>query len=355
MQSFISSLSTLLSSQECSDIHITPDQPIWTRVSGDMQAARDVNTTQEEVMQWLKSIHYGDQNVLQTLAAHGGQDDFAANMGDARIRVHAWLSRGQVNVALRKLATSIPPLASLGLPKEVEAMLGYSTGLILVVGATGSGKSTTLAAAVDLLNATTCGHIVTLEDPIEYIYTDKQCRVRQRQIGPAHDCTTFSAGVIAAMREDPDVIMVGEMRDAATVSAALTAAQTGHLVLATLHTNSAVETIERILSFFPDKERELARSVLSSVLRGVVAQRLVKLRTGSRILAAEILVCTPAIRANINQNQLVAIEQTMETGRSEGQTTMNTALLQLVVDGRISREEALLSSSKREALERRLS
>ncbi len=354
--SLLQTLLDKLSQDDVSDIHLSPHSAIWLRRSGDMEPLPDSEhlTTPTDITAWLCSVRYPSSAILELVAAKGGQDDFAANLGELRVRMHVYISAGEINVAVRKLAATIPPLASLGLPAGVNTLLEHPTGLVLVVGGTGSGKSTTLAAAINQINLTRRGHIITLEEPIEYLHKDKCCRVRQRQIGDGHDCQAFAQGVVAAMREDPDIIMVGEVRDQLTMQACLAAAQTGHLVLATLHTNSSPEAIERVLSFYPEKERDLARSVLSSVLRGVIAQSLVKASTKGRVLAAELLLCTPAIRANINNNQLIAIEQSMESGRSEGQVTLNYSLQRLFEGGQISRETALSASPKREFLEKRL-
>lgn len=354
--SFLQTLLDQLSQADVSDIHLSPHTAIWLRRSGDMEPlpGSEHLTTPTEIISWLSAVRYQSSTILELLAAKGGQDDFAANLGDLRVRMHVYISAGEINVAVRKLASQIPPLASLGLPSGVSKLLDFPTGLILVVGGTGSGKSTSLASFIDQINANLAGHIITLEDPIEYLHKDRRCRVRQRQVGDGHDCQSFAGGVVAAMREDPDIIMVGEVRDQLTMQACLAAAQTGHLVLATLHTNSATESIERALSFYPETERDLARSVLSSTLRGVLAQRLIKANAGGRVLAAELLLCTPAIRANIASGQLIAIEQTMESGRSEGQLTLNHSLQLLFENGLISRDTALTASSRRDYLEKRL-
>lgn len=353
---FLQLLSNQLEDIQTSDLHICADENLWIRRAGDLlQVANSSSVvTNSELNSWLASSRYKDTPCYEAIQDKGGQDDFASYLGGFRLRIHVYISRGKINVSARKLSTEIPLLESLGLPKEFHKVLSAPTGLILVVGATGSGKSTTLASALDHLNASIDGHIITLEDPVEFVHNSKRCRIRQRQVGGDSDCKTFADGVIASLREDPDIVLVGEVRDKATMEACLTASQTGHLVLATLHTNSAVETIERILSFYPESERNLARSVLSSVLRGVIAQRLVKKRDGGRVLAAELLISTPAIRANIAQNQLVQIEQTMETGRHEGQRTMNQSLVNLVENQIITRDEALAISSQREALEKRI-
>jgi twitching motility protein PilT len=353
---FLQTLLEQLSQDDVSDLHLSPHTDIWLRRSGDMTRLTDSAdlTTPTDINSWLSAIRYQSSTIAELVGSKGGQDDFAANLGDLRVRMHVYISAGEINVAVRKLASQIPPLGTLGLPAGVKKLLDHPTGLVLVVGGTGSGKSTTLASCVDQINSTLQGHIITLEDPIEYLHRDKSCRVRQRQVGPGHDCENFAAGVVAAMREDPDIILVGEVRDQQTMQACLAAAQTGHLVFATLHTNSTTEAVERVLAFYPEKERDLARSVLSSVLRGVIAQRLVKASAGGRVLASELLLCTPAIRANIAGNQLIAIEQSMESGRSEGQITLNYSLQQLFENGLITRETALTASSKRDYLEKRI-
>ena len=354
--SFLQTLLDQLKQDDVSDIHLSPHTAIWLRRSGDMFSlpGSEHLSTPIEINSWLSTVRYQSSTIFELVAAKGGQDDFAINLGDLRVRMHVYISAGEINVAVRKLASQIPLLASLGLPSGVSKLLDHPTGLVLVVGGTGSGKSTTLASCIDQINSALPGHIITLEDPIEYQHRDKRSRVRQRQVGEGHDCHSFASGVVAAMREDPDIIMVGEVRDQQTMQACLAAAQTGHLVFATLHTNSTTEAIERVLAFYPEKERDLARSVLSSTLRGVVAQRLIKASAGGRVLACELLLCTPAIRANIATGQLIAIEQSMETGRSEGQITMNFSLQQLFENGLITREIALTASSKRDYLEKRL-
>lgn len=352
--SLLQSIIDLLDQSAVSDIHLAPDDYAWIRSEGDLKKTELV-VPAHQLETWISQARYGGNQVKEILNAKGGQDDFSLDLGQYRLRSHLFISQGRYNLALRKLETIIPPFETLGLPSAAKNLLTYPSGLILVVGATGSGKSTTLASCIDHLNSTSAGHIVTLEDPIEYIHYEKQCRVRQRQVGSSGDCTDFAAGVTAAMREDPDIILVGEVRDRATMQACLSASQTGHLVFGTLHTNSAVEAVERILSFYPETERDLARSVLSAVLRGVVAQRLLKsTRAGRRTLAAELMLCTPGVRANIATGDLTAIENAMETGSQDGQLTMNRCLEQLVRENKISRETALTASLRRESLENRL-
>lgn len=350
--SFIEGLTKLLDDTSVSDVHLQQDTAVWCRRHGDMVAEPDLRPDSKDLKEVLKH-RYVDDAVL-SVQTKGGQDDYAFTLGQHRIRAHVWIARAVLNMSMRKLSGAIPSLEELGLPEATMDLANADSGLTLVVGATGSGKSTTLASMVNAINKDRKGHIVTLEDPIEYIHRDGLCRVRQREIGESGDCQTFAAGVIAAMREDPDVILVGEIKDAETVRAAFMAAQTGHLVLGTLHTNSATETIERLLAFFADSDRELAKSVLSSVLRGVVAQRLIKTLDGGRVLAAELMKVTQQIRANIRRGEIVSIEQAMETGQADGQITLNRSLETLVTTNRIARETALFAANKRELLEKRL-
>ncbi len=352
-RSFLEVLTELLAEEAISDVHLQIDHPIWVRRSGEMQIVRNSCVSAVDLNNWLQS-RYKDASPVTRVLELGGQDDFALNLGNFRIRAHAWMSQGQLNVAVRRLSNDIPPMSSLGLPASVQRLIESPQGLVLVTGPTGSGKSTTLASMIDWLNANTQSHIITLEDPIEYVHKDRASRMRQRQIGEAGDCADFAAGVIGAMREDPDVILIGEMRDVETVEAALNAAQTGHLVLATLHTNSATETINRILAFFTESDRELARSVLASVLRGVVSQRLVRTKEGKRVLALEILMATQAIRVHITGGRNNLLIQEMSSGAIDGQLTLNQSLIKLFNEKIVDQETALMASNDRPALERLL-
>lgn len=352
---FLEVLMPLLDEPKISDIHLDSEGQIWTRSSGELVKS-DQKVSSEGLMSWL-GARYKDTTPMAEILSLGGQDDFAINLGRLRIRCHAWVSSNRVQVSLRRLATKIPPLRSLGLPTTIEKMLSAEQGLILVTGPTSSGKTTTMAAMIDELNTNTASHILTLEDPIEYLHHDKKSRIRQRQVSARGDgdCTSFSAGVIASMREDPDIILVGEMRDFATVHAALTAAQTGHLVFGSLHTNGGMETINRLLSFYDGTDRELARSVLSAVLNFVISQRLLKTKTGDRVLAAELLINTTAVRTQIAQDKVNLIQQELNTGSSSGQLSMNRTLASLVREGQISRDVALNASPDRISLESELS
>ena len=350
---FLETLTELLSDESVSDVHLQTDQCIWVRSPQGMTPVKDTHVSALALNEWLKS-RYKDASPTARVLELGGQDDFALNLANFRIRAHAWMSQGQLNVAVRRLSHDIPPLHSLGLPASAQRLIEASQGLVLVTGPTGSGKSTTLASMIDFINSNTQSHIITLEDPIEYLHKDRLSRMRQRQVGKAGDCTTFAAGVIGAMREDPDVIVIGEMRDVDTVAAALNAAQTGHLVLATLHTNSATEAINRILAFFSDGDRELSRSVLAAVLRGVVSQRLIKTKDGKRALAVELMVATQAIRVHISSARTNLIMQEMSSGSLDGQLTLNQSLSQLVRSKTVDSETALIASNNRPQLEQLL-
>lgn len=350
---FLEILTALLTDDSVSDVHLQADQAIWVRSPEGMKPVQNTNVSALDLNEWLKS-RYKDSSPAARVLELGGQDDFALNLANFRIRAHAWLSQGQLNVAVRRLSNDIPPLHSLGLPNSVQRLIEASQGLVLVTGPTGSGKSTTLASMIDHINANTQSHVITLEDPIEYIHKDRLSRMRQRQVGKTGDCATFAAGVIGAMREDPDVILIGEMRDVDTVAAALNAAQTGHLVLATLHTNSATETINRILAFFTDGDRELARSVLAAVLRGVISQRLIKTNDGKRALAVELMIATQAIRVHISNGRTNLILQEMNSGSIDGQLTLNHSLSLLVRSKMVDIETALIASNNRSNLEQLL-
>jgi twitching motility protein PilT len=365
------SLDALLDLPGLSDIHLTlkTDRErfsdsenlfidIWVRKSGVMSPIDAPTTGKELLALTLAELRLPDLSALHHhLRNNGGQQDTALGLANGiRLRNHAYLTGAQIALALRLLPSKVPQLQDLGLPTTVPNLLTSSSGLVFVCGGTGSGKTTTLAALIGHINASQATNIVSLEDPVEYIHKDGLSRIRQRAVGPHGDCQSFAQGVVAAMREDPDVILVGEVRDHATMHSCLQAAQTGHLVLATLHTNSAPETIDRALAFYPDSERDLARSVLASSLRGIVAQRLLPHANDPtrRVLACEVLLVQQGIRANIASGQITQISQTMETGRSSGQQTLNHHLADLVHNGKISRDDALMASTRPDMLARAL-
>jgi twitching motility protein PilT len=261
-----------------------------------------------------------------------------------------FLQRGVVAMVVRAIPFNILPLDSLGLPRSVFSLTERIRGLVLVTGPTGSGKSTTLASMIDRINTTRQSHIVTVEDPIEYIHLHKKCIVNQREIGA--DTESFPNALKYVLRQDPDIILVGEMRDLETIEAALTIAETGHLVFATLHTNSSYEAINRIVDVFPSDQQRQILTQLAFSLEGVITQQLIpRSRGAGRIMAAEVLMCTPAIRAVIREGKTHQIYSLMQAGQKFGMQTMNQALLQAVLDHQISRDDALDRSTDRVELE----
>ena len=271
--------------------------------------------------------------------------------GKARFRVNAYFQRAAISAALRLIPHEMPKLGSLGLPPVLEDFTKKPRGFVLVTGPTGSGKSTSLAAMLDLINETRNEHILTIEDPIEFLHKHKKCIVNQRELGA--DAQSFGLGLKAALRQDPDVILVGEMRDLETISTALTAAETGHLVFATLHTHDTAQTVDRIVDVFPPEQQQQVRVQLSVALQGIVTQQLLPTADGQgRCCAAEILIPTPAVRNLIREGKTHQIYSALQTGRQFGMQTMDASLAQLVRQHKISRELAEARSSAPEELRR---
>jgi twitching motility protein PilT len=324
--------------RRASDIHLTAGAPPTVRVRGRLQALEDfpvlaVQDTREIVYSIMSD---GQRQQFESQR----QVDFSYSVPrTARMRVNAYLQRGAVSAALRIIPGETDTLEHLGMPPVVRSMAALPRGIILVTGPTGSGKTTTLAAMLDEINCTRDDHILTIEDPIEFLHTHKRCLVNQRELGS--DATSFADGLRAALRQDPDVILVGEMRDLETISTALTAAETGHLVLATLHTQDAPQTIDRIIDVFPPYQQQHVRVMLSVALQGVVAQQLLPTADGSgRVAAVEVLIPTPAVRNLIREGKTHQIYSAIQTGGEHGMQTMDSALTELVRAGRISRDVA---------------
>lgn len=273
------------------------------------------------------------------------QDGFEIDLGfsyqdRARFRVNIYQERQGLNIALRCLPNIVPSLDDLGLPHALKDLLGRPYGLILVTGPTGSGKSTTLAAMIDHVNQTSNQHIITIEDPIEYLHQNKQSLIKQREIGEGENSKSFPNALRAALREDPDVILVGEMRDRETISLAVTAAETGHLVLSTLHTNNTYQALNRIIDAFPAEHHKQIRSQLQQTLVGILAQRLIPKRGGGRVAALEILISNNTIRAQIKENKLQGIADTIRSSRQEGMILLEDYIKKLISDGIITMEAA---------------
>ena len=324
--------------RRASDIHLTAGAAPSIRVRGRLFALEGfpilgVANTREIVYSIMSDVQ-------RQKFENARQVDFSYSVPrTARMRVNAYLQRGAVSAALRVIPSTILSLEALGMPPVVRELASLPRGLVLVTGPTGSGKSTTLAAVIDQINTTREEHILTIEDPIEFLHSHKRCLVNQRELGS--DATSFAEGLRAALREDPDVILVGEMRDLETISTALTAAETGHLVLATLHTQDAPQTVDRIIDVFPPHQQQHVRVMLSVALQGIVAQQLLPTADGAgRVAAVEMLVPTPAVRNLIREGKTHQIYSSIQTGAEHGMQTMDAALADLVRAGRISRDVA---------------
>ena len=280
--------------------------------------------------------------------------DFSTEVpGKGRFRVNAHYQRGSVAIAFRAIADNVLPVEKLNLPETVVKVVDMTRGLVLITGDTGSGKSTTMASMIDAMNKKYHKHIITIEDPIEYMLTSNKCAIEQREIGD--DCPTFASGLKHALRQDPDIILVGEMRDLETTSAAITAAETGHLVLSTLHTINASQTMERIIDIYPEGQQNQIRSMLANTLKAVISQTLLKrVDMPGMIPATEIMLCTPAVRNCIRENRIYEIPNVIETSRGTGMQTLDTSISQLYFNGQISREDALAHAAHPEKLDRAL-
>src|SRR6185436_8552621 len=330
--------------KDASDLHIVAGERPKLRVDGDI-----VNASTEEVLtpKDTLSLAYSvlTENQKKRFETENELDFSFGIQNLARFRGNCFKQRGCVSVVIRQIPFSVKTFDDLGLPPVVAQLADRPRGLVLVTGPTGSGKSTTLAAMIDKINKELKGHIITVEDPIEFIHRHQSCIVNQREVGT--DTHSFSAALKYALRQDPDVVLVGEMRDLETVQAALTIAETGHLAFATLHTNSAMESINRIIDVFPSHQQSQIRAQLSFVLEGVVTQTLLQRQKGrGRVMAAEILVMTPAIRALIRDEKIEQIPSMMQAGKKHGMQTLNDALYQLYMGREVSKEECLRVTSR---------
>jgi twitching motility protein PilT len=335
-----------------SDVHISSGYAPAMRVNGEVTPMEGFETL---TPQDTREIAYSVLNDAQRKRFENERqlDLSYAIPGLARFRVNVFFQRGSISAAFRLIPTEIKSLADLGLPAPVEEFTRKPRGFVLVTGPTGSGKSTTLASMVDLINATRSEHILTIEDPIEFLHRHKRCLVNQREIGT--DAIDFATALRAALREDPDVILVGEMRDLETISTALTAAETGHLVFATLHTQSTAQSVDRIIDVFPPHQQHQVRMQLSIALQGIITQQLLKTADGqSRVLASEVLIPTPAIRNLIREGKTHQIYSALQTSGSVGMQTMDAHLAQLVRSGTITRALAEQRASVPEELKRLL-
>ncbi len=336
-----------------SDLHITVGAKPKVRLHGDLVDMEDYETLSPAEAQ---KLCYGVMTETQKKKLEENFDvDFSFGVSNlSRFRANVYIQRGTVAGAFRAIPYEIPPFEKLGIPPVVQKFATLPKGIVLVTGPTGSGKSTTLAALINKINQERRVHIITIEDPIEFMYSHNQALIDQREIGS--DVPSFASALKHILRQDPDIILVGEMRDLETIQAAITTAETGHLVFATLHTNSAPETINRIIDVFPPNQQAQVRTQLSVSLQGIVTQTLIKNKDGkSRSLAMEILIPNAAIRNLIRENKVPQIYSTMQMGQAEtGMMTMNQSIFNLYKKGLISYESALRASLDKKALQKEL-
>ncbi len=333
-------------SMKTSDIHLVAGLPPRVRVDGALTDLTPEKLTAADTLRLCREL--AGESLDDILAL--GQLDFSATIAGERCRMNIFKQQGAFSAAIRILSSKIPKLDSLGLPPAVQDFTKLRQGIVLVTGQTGSGKSTTLAAILNEINQNRAVHILTLEDPVEYLYTPAKSVINQREIGK--DTESFATGLRAALREDPDVILVGEMRDLDTIETALTAAETGHLVFGTLHTMSAPDTIDRIVDVFSAERQKQIRMQLSMTLKAVVAQQLLPKRMGGRVAACELMIVNSAIRNLIREGKTPQIANAIQTSSAEGSQTLESALANLLKNRVISNETALSAAQDVDMLRR---
>ena len=328
-----------------SDLHISAGVPPMIRVDGDVKRINMPALSHKEV----HSMVYDIMNDKQRKAYEEFfETDFSFELPDiARFRVNAFNQARGAGAVFRTIPTEILTLEELGCPKIFKDISMYPRGIVLVTGPTGSGKSTTLAAMIDYINDNRPDHILTIEDPIEFVHESRRCLINQREVH--RDTLGFSEALRSALREDRDVILVGVMRDLETIRLALTAAETGHLVFGTLHTSSAAKTLDRVVDVFPAGEKDMVRSMLSESLRAVISQTLLKRNGGGRVAAHEIMIGTAAIRNLIREGKIAQMYSAIQTGQAAGMTTLDQSLQELLAKGVVSREEARYKAANKEA------
>jgi twitching motility protein PilT len=336
---------------EVSDLHLTVGVPPVLRIDGQLRAIEGFKPLMPADTRSL-AMELLDEKQMAKLEGERELDLSFGRRGAGRYRLNVYWQRGSIGLAIRVIRSTIPTIDELGLPQITKQFAMTDKGLLLVTGPTGSGKSTTLAAMIQYINQNDSCHIITVEDPIEYLYRHERSIINQRQIGD--DSLGFAQALRHILRQDPDVILIGEMRDLETIEAAMTMAETGHLVFATLHTTDAVQTINRIVDVFPTNQQQQARVQLSFVLLGVIAQQLLPRVKGGRVLAMEILKVNAAARNQIRESEVHQIYTILETGSREGMITMNQWLYNLFIHGEITREVALTRSTNPDQMKRML-
>ncbi len=335
--------------KKASDLHLQVGLPPIIRVDGTLMPVAGADVLSDEAVETL-IFAILDEDQKQILLKDK-EFDFSFAFGDlGRFRVNAFHERGNLAAALRLITNEIMTIEQLGLPPIVNKFADYPRGLVLVTGPTGSGKSTTLAAMIHKINTERAEHIITIEDPIEYTHRSKKSVIVQREVH--YDTYSFSAALRSALREDPDVVLIGEMRDLETIASAITIAETGHLEFATLHTNSASQSIDRMIDVFPPHQQPQIRSQLSNILMSIVSQRLIPQIGGGRIAAAEILVATPAVRNIIREGKTHQLEAVIQTGTEFGMQSMDKTLVNLIHNGTISYDDARMVAVDQDELDR---
>lgn len=335
-------LLTTVIQNKASDLHISVGQPPVIRHQGRMRKMQTAPLTPDDTTALMKSIT--PDRCQQELQEKGGAD-FAIEYTDGmRFRVAVFKQKGTIGMVLRRIPSAFLTFEQIGMPEAIKRLIIRPRGLLLVTGPTGSGKTTSLASMMNFLNDNYDRHMITLEDPIEYFHSHKKCTVNQREIGV--DCPSFAEGIRRALRMDPDIILVGEMRDLETIHSAIEAAETGHIVFGTLHTNSAAATVNRIIDVFAKDQQDQIRTQLASALIGVLSQNLMPKIGGGLVAAYEMMVVTPAIQNLIRENKVYRIESTIQTGSKEGMFLLDDSLFRLWRTGLVEKEEALLKSQK---------
>lgn len=340
----IDALFKMLKDKGGSDLHLSPGNPPLIRRSGDLEPLMSQVLAHEQ----NKALLYEIMTEGQRKTYETTRDlDFAYEVAElkSRFRANIFMGRLGMSAVFRLIPTEILNAEQLGLPSTVLDFTRFKKGLVLVTGPTGSGKSTTLAAMIDHVNRTRKEHILTIEDPIEFVHVSRESLINQREVG--RHTRTFAAALKAALREDPDVILLGEMRDLETIELAITAAETGHLVFGTLHTSSAAKTVDRIINVFPTNQQEQIRTMLGESLKGVIAQQLLRTLDGKRCAAMEILAVNPAVSNLIREGKTFQIPSVIQTGRGQGMQLMDQAIQDLLAAGRVSRDEAVKFASNK--------
>lgn len=323
--------------KRASDLHLQVNLPPMLRIDGKLTPIAGYKNLDEEAVESLLFAILDEEQ--KQILLKDKEFDFSFAFGDlGRFRVNAFHERGNLASALRLIPNEIKSISELGLPTIINSFANYPRGLVLVTGPTGSGKSTTLAALIDQINTEKAHHIITIEDPIEFTHKSKQSVIVQREVH--YDTYSFSAALRSSLREDPDVVLIGEMRDLETISAAITIAETGHLVFATLHTNSAAQSIDRMIDVFPPHQQPQIRSQLANILQAICSQRLIPAIGGGRIAAAEVLIANPAVRNIIREGKSHQLDAVIQTGADQGMQSMDKTLAGLVQAGTVTYDEA---------------